>query len=39
MTPDKTNPLQELITLLKNNIKQYKSNSYEETNTRVKIYR
>ena len=35
MTSDKTKPLQELITLFKSNIKQYKSNSYDEANTRV----
>ena len=37
MTPDKTKALQELITLFKNNIKQYKSNSYDEAKTRLEL--
>ena len=37
MTPEKTKPLQELITLFKNNIKQYKSNSYDEAKTRLEF--
>lgn len=32
---DKTNKLQELIDLFHTNIKQYKSNRYDEANTRV----